>query len=148
VALLAAPARTTDFLEALDETGARPSPASRFRAVFGQRARQLLGGPAVTIRAEDGRLCLIAGLYVEGQTVAEAWFAPGEALKDRLLEAFVLARELLVEVCREASPVEVVAYASPISVAAPTLARWFGFTGPTPAQTPAGPFESWARRFR
>jgi hypothetical protein len=138
-------ARPLDFLEALDVDGRR---FIRNRRTFGLHARQVAGSEALTVRAADGRLCAIAGLYHDPSGEAEAWLAVGEALSAHLLPVLRLLRRA-AEAVSAANPegLTAVAYIHPRSVAGDRLAAWLGFEAEGVSETPLGRLNTWRRRF-
>ena len=130
------PARALDFLDALDDDGARPTVTSRRHMAL--LARQVGAGPAITLRTDAGALAMIMGLW-PAETHREAWFAPGPALRAELREvlrwsAFFLAgREPLVT------------YVAPHRVAVGRVARRCGFQARGEIETALGPLVEWRR---
>jgi hypothetical protein len=139
-------ARALDLLEVLDDAGRPNSRMTRPR--FGLAARQVAGGVAVTVRAEDGRLCLVAGLYPEdGADSAELWFAAGPGLKDNLVAALRAGAKALQAVGEAAAPLTVKAYVRPGRVAGERLARWLRLGDEGVIDTELGPLSVFTRRF-
>lgn len=138
-------AKALDFLEALDARGSAPT--VRHGRRFGLLARQVAGSAAITLRADDGRLCMIVGLWPDAPGHAEAWFAPGPALKANLRMCLHLGRAALEQAAQAWAPVTVAVTIAPDSVAGARLAAWFGFTAGGQTDTPLGPLDSWERRF-
>lgn len=139
-------ARPLDFLEALDDTGRQPLRWTKLH--FARIAEQINLGTGVTIRAQDGRLALMAGLFPdEDGLTTEAWFAAGPALRANFRTAMTAARRLLDEIGPDLAPLRIVAFIHPDSVAGSRLAAWFGFRADGVGETWRGPLERWTRRF-
>lgn len=81
--LTMAPASAFDMLEATTAEGARLRVT---RQRFGEMARQVAEGVAITLRDDAGRLVCVAGLWPEPDH-AEAWLAIGPAFRPNLLAA-------------------------------------------------------------
>lgn len=137
-------ARPLDWLEALDETGRFP--ATRNRRAFGLHARQVEGGASIAVRTAEGQLCVLAGLYPDGDDI-EAWFAPGPALRANLRPAMRLTRRALEAIAGAAAPVDVRCYVHPSGVAGARLAAWLGLEAAGEIETSLGRLRIFARRF-
>lgn len=135
-----------DLLEAMDRTGRKllidddATPPARVAFL----TRQVQESVAMTIRDADGVLCMVVGLHPgPGDEAAEAWFAPGPAMRANLRPCMVWWRNLLETIAGELAPVVVTAWTDPASVAGERLAAWLGFQ-------PAGGdgvLSRWERRF-
>lgn len=131
----------TDWFEAL---GANGQPIQvRGQAHFAQLARQVTFPAAITIRADDGRLCLMAGLYPTGRDAAEAWFAPGTGLRANLVASLRAWLRLFDDIGAQAAPLTVSAFLHPAGVAGHRLAPLFGFV----ARGQLAGLQHWERRF-
>lgn len=137
--------RAVDFLEALDVTGTRPTVRDRRR--FAVLARQVAGSSGVAIRDPDGELVLVMGLWGQDGDRAEAWFAPGPALRANLRAGLRLAREIFDGVGADAAPLTVEVLLHPSGVAGARLAARFGFMARGVAETALGPMQTWERTF-
>lgn len=137
-----------DLLEALDDMGGK----ARFtRLRFGQMARQVSEGPALTFRDADGLLVCVAGLWPEADHV-EAWLAVGPAFRRRFRTALGQVEEAMVVMAAAVAPVEVrafVRFTSPRRdrVAGARMATWLGFERTGEEATPGGPVDVFTRRF-
>lgn len=137
-----------DLLETLDDMGGR----ARFtRLRFGQMARQVSEGAALTFRDDDGLLVCVAGLWPEPDHV-EAWLAVGPAFRRRFRSALDQVEAALVEMAEAVSPVEVracVRFTAPRRdrVAGARMATWLGFERTGEEMTPVGPVDVFSRRF-
>ena len=110
-----------DLLESLDDMGAR----ARFtRRRFGEMARQVSEGPALTWREEDGTLICVAGLWPEADHL-EAWLATGPAFRRRFRTTLCEVRGALSYIAG-ANPVRIYVRAGE-RVAGARMARWLGF---------------------
>lgn len=138
------PASALDLLEAVDDRG--EGVCVRARPRFGRLSRQVAEGVALTVRDEAGRLCAVAGLYPDGETEAEAWFAMGPALKANLMPTLRVLRGLFEIIATEAAPLTVRAHLA--GVAGAKIARVFGGQPAGVRDTPAGPLDTWTRSFR
>lgn len=136
MALLIQPARALDFLEAFDDSGARPSVTSRRHLAL--LARQIAEGPAASLRTTAGDLALILGLWPMPDHL-EAWFATGPALRPHLRGALGWARTFMAD----RGPLRM--YTAPDRVAAARLARMCGFEAAGEIVSAIGPLTVWRR---
>lgn len=145
--LLITPARAVDFLEVLDDDGR--APGWRGKRAFGLHARQVGRGASIAIRADDGRLCALFGLYdnPDDPTDIEGWFAAGPALRDHLRPALRLGRAALDYAGGEMGAATVLVHVRSGSVAGERLAAWFGFQSLGPRVGPLGTTLTFGRRF-
>jgi hypothetical protein len=106
-------------------------------------------GSAITIRAEDGRLCLIAGLQADPEQpgCVELWFGAGPGLRVNAIRALRLGRRIFETAAADVGPITVLAYVEPGRVAGGRLARALGFTGVGVRETAIGPLDVFERRF-
>ena len=121
-----------DLLEAVGDDGGR----QRFtRQRFGEMARQVSTGRAVTLRAGDGQLVAVMGLWPEADHL-EAWFAAGPAFRRNVRAALGLARVAL----EDAGTGEVRVYVrGGARVAGARMAAWLGFEPGEEEATRLGP---------
>lgn len=118
-----------DMLEALGDDGGR---ARLTRQRFGQMARQVSEGAAMTLRDDAGRLVCVIGLWPEADH-AEAWLAIGPGFRDQALGALRIAGRMMAGVCADAGVAVVRTYVElgwtvPERVAGLRMAAWLGFT--------------------
>lgn len=134
-----------DLLEALDDHGGRGRVT---RARFGDLARQVSEGVALTIRAHHGLLVAVVGLWPEADH-AEAWLAAGPGLKRNLRSGLVRMDAALVAIASETAPQIVRAYVRSGAgrVAGARLASWLGFDVIGTEATPFGPVTVFERTF-
>jgi hypothetical protein len=146
--LSVAEASAFDLLETLDDMGGK----ARFtRLRFGQMARQVSEGAALTFRDADGLLVCVAGLWPEPGHV-EAWLAVGPAFRRRFRSALDQVEDALVCMACANAPVEVRAYVRFTAprrdrVAGARMATWLGFERTGEEATPVGPVDVFVRRF-
>lgn len=126
-----------DMLEALNDSGAR---SKLTRARFGEMARQVSEGAAITLRDDAGVLIAVAGLWPEADH-AEAWLAVGPAFRANLLPALRQLRLSMGEIAQAAGVEEVRAYVRPMGgerVAGARMAAWLGLEPAGEDETPIG----------
>lgn len=124
-----------DLLEAVGDDGGRP----RFtRQRFGEMARQVSNGRSVTLRAADGALVAVMGLWPEPDHL-EAWFAAGPALRRHLRAALGLAAVALEDAGAGEVRVYVREGAAGPRVAGARMAAWLGFVPGEEEATRLGP---------
>lgn len=132
-----AQASAFDMLESLSDSGGR----ARFtRLRFGEMARQVSEGAAITLRTDAGELVAIAGLWPEADH-AEAWLAVGPAFKANLLRALRQLKRSMNEIASTAAVGEVRAYVRPTGngrVAGSRMAAWLGLEPAGAEETPIG----------
>lgn len=145
MALLVAVASGFDFAEALDETGERPLAMDRRK--FGLLSRQAADGGAITIRAPDGGLALITGLYPSPEGWFEGWWAVGPAMRAHLRPVMRVGRRLFEEIAEDAAPLDVRAHVPADSVAGHRIAPLFGFHEAGQVDIGHGPWTVWRRLF-
>ena len=137
-----------DMLEALSDTGGR----GRFtRARFGEMARQVSEGAALTLRDEAGELVAVVGLWPEADH-AEAWLTVGIAFRRNMRGALGRIRAALEGIAEASGTSEVRAYVRATDrpgdrVAGARMATWLGFIRTGTEATPAGPVEVFSRTF-
>lgn len=142
--VLTALAKPRDFLDGL---GLKGEPLVRSRRGLAWALEQLAGSEAVTLRAADGGLVCIAGLYDHGDGLAEAWFIHGPAMRPCLKTALAMLRRGLEAVGEVTPGVTVVAFIHPESVAGARIAARLGFKDDGAFDTPFGVIPRWTRRF-
>lgn len=145
--LSVAPASAFDMLEALGPDGGRPRLT---RQRFGEMARQVAEGVAVTLRDDAGVLVCVVGLWPEADH-AEAWLADGPAFRANLRGALRAARALLESVAEGGGCDQVRAYvhtpAGADRVAGARMAAWLGFRRIGEEAARHGPVAVFSREF-
>lgn len=137
-----------DMLEALTDAGRR----GRFtRQRFGEMARQVSEGAALTLRDQTGELVAVIGLWPEADH-AEAWLAVGPAFRRNLLTALRATRRALESVAEASGTEEVRVYVrAPVGprerVAGARMAAWLGFDRAGEEATPLGAVTVFRRNF-
>lgn len=134
-----------DLLESLSDEGGRQRVT---RARFGEMARQVSEGPALTLRDEAGVLVAVVGLWPEADH-AEAWLAVGPAFRGHLLGALRQIRDAMAFVALASGTPEVRAYVRQGAgrVAGARMAAWLGFEKAGIEMTPIGPVDVFCRDF-
>lgn len=145
--LTLSPASAFDMLETLAPNGGR---ARVTRQRFGEMARQVAEGVAVTVRDPNGVLVCVIGLWPEPDH-AEAWLAVGPAFRDNLLPALRVTRQTLEAIAAEGGCEQVLAYvrlpATVGRVAGERMAAWLGFRRIGTEDTRLGPVSVFSREF-
>ncbi|MFC5374743.1 hypothetical protein ACFPIF_19460 [Brevundimonas faecalis] len=134
-----------DMLEALTDAGGR----GRFtRQRFGEMARQVSEGAALTLRGPDGALVAVVGLWPEADH-AEAWLAVGPGFRPNLLAALRAMGRALEEIVAASGTEEVRVYVRGAGrrVAGARMAAWLGFDRAGEEATPLGAVTVFRRNF-
>lgn len=137
------PASALDMLETVDDDAGR---AHWRRKSFAKMARQVAASAAVTIRDQQGRLVLVAGLWPEAGYL-EAWFAAGPALRANLRGGLRRLGRALAVATADQGPVEVRAFIHPDSVAGARIAAWLGLSPIGEERSPIGALSVFSKRF-
>lgn len=147
MALTIAPSSAFDMLETLAPNGGR---ARVTRQRFGEMARQVAEGVAVTVREPGGRLVCVIGLWPEPDH-AEAWLAVGPGMRANLLAGLRVARRTLEAVAAEGGCDRVLTYVRQPEgagrVAGARMAARLGFRRIGTEDTRLGPVAVFSREF-
>jgi len=149
--LTRAPASAFDMLETLAPNGGR---ARVTRQRFGEMARQVAEGVAVTVREPGGRLVCVIGLWPEPDH-AEAWLAVGPGFREHLRAGLRATRETLEAIAAEGGCDRVLTYVRepsgggdrPGRVAGARMAAWLGFRRIGTEDTRLGSVAVFSREF-